>query len=271
MPGSPARHRYLHGHHEAVLRSHRQRTAENSAAYLLPRLHPDARVLDVGCGPGTITADLAGRVPQGSVIGIDAEAGIVADARSSVWANQRANLSFEVGDVYRLAFDDATFDVVHAHQVLQHLADPVAAMHEMRRVCRSGGVVACREADYAGMFWHPASDAMDDWVRLYRAVARSAGGEPDGGRHLVPWAHAAGFTRVDVSASMWCFATSEERRWWGELWAERLVHSRFAEQAIGENLATAAELERLAEGFRRWMEVRDACFFVPHGEVLCAP
>jgi hypothetical protein len=70
---------------------------------------------------------------------------------------------------------------------------------------------------------------------------------------------------------MWCFATSEERRWWGELWAERLVHSRFAEQAIGENLATAAELERLAEGFRRWMEVRDACFFVPHGEVLCAP
>ena len=60
---------YLHGHHDSVLRSHRWRTAENSAGYLLPRLAPDARVLDVGCGPGTITADLAALVPGGSVTG----------------------------------------------------------------------------------------------------------------------------------------------------------------------------------------------------------
>ena len=60
---------YLHGHHDSVLRSHRWRTAENSAGYLLPRLAPDARVLDVGCGPGTITADLAALVPDGDVTG----------------------------------------------------------------------------------------------------------------------------------------------------------------------------------------------------------
>ena len=118
---------YLHGHHDSVLRSHRWRTAENSAGYLLARLAPGAHVLDVGCGPGTITADLAARVPDGQVTGIDAAAGVVSVARQEAGRRGQANVRFETGDVYRLAFADGTFDVVHAHQVLQHLSDPVAA------------------------------------------------------------------------------------------------------------------------------------------------
>jgi ubiquinone/menaquinone biosynthesis C-methylase UbiE len=270
VPTSPS-HRYLHGHHEAVLRSHRRRTVGNSAAYLLPRLRSNARVLDVGCGPGTITAGLAARVPHGTVVGIDSEPSIVAHARSVPDAAARGNLSFEVGDVYDLRFDDAHFDVVHAHQVLQHLGDPVAALVEMRRVCRPGGVVACRDADYAGMHWYPASAPMTEWQTLYREVARSAGGEPDAGRHLLAWARAAGFARIEVSATMWCYATSEERRWWGGLWAERLTGSRFAEQATGAGLASPADLERLAQGWRAWAGEEDGCFFIPHGELLCTP
>ena len=125
---------YLHGHHDSVLRSHRWRTAENSAAYLLPRLRPDARVLDVGCGPGTITADLAGLVPDGEVTGIDAAVGVLAQARQEAERRGRDNVRFETGDVYRLGYPDGTFDVVHAHQVMQHLSNPVAALREMRRV-----------------------------------------------------------------------------------------------------------------------------------------
>ena len=75
MPSSPDT--YLHGHHDSVLRSHRWRTAENSAGYLLPHLAPGARVLDVGCGPGTITVDLAARVPDGEVLGLDAAADVL--------------------------------------------------------------------------------------------------------------------------------------------------------------------------------------------------
>src|ERR1041384_3403093 len=71
---------YTHGHPEAVLRSHRWRTAENSAAYLLPRLRPGASLLDIGCGPGTITADFAARVAPGSVVGLDVSADVVAAA-----------------------------------------------------------------------------------------------------------------------------------------------------------------------------------------------
>ena len=262
--------RYLHGHHEAVLRSHRQRTAENSAAYLLGRLAAGHHVLDVGCGPGTITVGLARRVPGGEVIGVDAEPAIVEAARASFGSGD-GNVRFEVGDVARLRYEDDRFDVVHAHQVLQHLVDPVAALVELRRVCRPDGVVACRDGDYGAMFWYPASEPLEEWRALYRAVARSAGGEPDGGRHLGAWAAAAGFSRVVQSASAWCFATPDERAWWGGLWAERLTRSRFAEQAVGAGLATAAHLERLADAWREWAAAPDACFFVPHGEVLCTP
>src|SRR5579875_3599083 len=132
-------HRYLHGHHDSVLRSHRRRSVENSAAYLLPRLAPDARVLDVGCGPGTITVGLAASVPDGHVVGLDAAPEVLDEARALPEATARGNLRFEVGDVYDLGFADESFDVVHAHQVLQHLADPIRALAEMRRVCRAGG------------------------------------------------------------------------------------------------------------------------------------
>ncbi len=223
---------YLHGHHDSVLRSHRWRTAENSAGYLLARLPADARVLDVGCGPGTITADLAARVPGGEVVAIDAAGDVLALARAEAGRRGLANLSFEVGDVYELGFDDDTFDVVHAHQVLQHLSDPVAALKEMRRVCRPGGLIAARDGDYGGMFWFPEDLGLTEWQALYRKVARALGGEPDAGRHMLSWARQAGFEEIEASASAWCYSGPEDRPWWGASWAERLTESPFGDRAV---------------------------------------
>src|SRR5947208_1812917 len=122
MPGSGAV--YTHGHHDSVLRSHRWRTAANSAAYLLEHLSPGTGLLDVGCGPGTITFDLAARVAPGPVLGVDADAGVVEQAAGAA-REAGSTAAFRVADVYGLDLEDASFDVVHAHQVLQHLADPV--------------------------------------------------------------------------------------------------------------------------------------------------
>jgi len=260
---------YLHGHHDSVLRSHRWRTAENSAGYLLGRLAAGARVLDLGCGPGTITAGLAARVPDGNVVGVDAVLEILFSARDEAARQRRVNASFAAGDAYRLGFADGTFDVVHAHQVLQHLAEPVAALGEMRRVCRPGGIVAARDGDYGGMIWFPESDELAEWRDLYRRVARALRGEPDAGRRMLSWARAAGFEQVEASASCWCYASAEDRSWWGRSWADRLTRSAFGDRAVEHGLATRRDLSRLAAAWLRWAGSADAWFLVPHGEVVC--
>jgi SAM-dependent methyltransferase len=255
---------YTHGHHESVLRSHRWRTVENSAAYLLPHLRPGLRLLDVGCGPGTITADFATRLAPGTVLGIDASAEVIDAAR-----RDHPDVTFSVADVYDLGLEDASWDVVHAHQVLQHLADPVAALREMRRVVRPGGIVAARDSDYASFTWHPADERLERWLAIYQEIARANGGEPDAGRRLLSWARQAGFTRVDASASAWCFATATERHWWGSLWAERMTTSAIAPQARREGRATADELTAMADAWLSWAAAEDGWFAVLHGEVIC--
>ncbi|NSC24628.1 methyltransferase domain-containing protein [Streptomyces albus subsp. chlorinus] len=260
---------YTHGHHESVLRSHRWRTAANSAAYLLAELRPDHRVLDIGCGPGTITADLAGLVPHGSVTGLDAAAGVLEQARRTAAERGLDNVAFTTGDVHALDFADGSFDVVHAHQTLQHVGDPVGALREMRRVCAPGGLVAVRDADHGGMLWYPEVPGMPEWLDLYRRVARANGGAPDAGRRLHAWARRAGFTDVRVTTSTWCFSSPSERAWWSGLWADRTVASDYADIAVDNGLATRDELRRISEAWRAWGAEEDGWFTVVHGEVLC--
>ncbi|WP_049574254.1 class I SAM-dependent methyltransferase [Streptomyces sp. SBT349] len=262
---------YTHGHHESVLRSHRWRTAENSAAHLLPRLRPGLSLLDVGCGPGTLTADLAERVAPGAVTALDHAPGILQEARATVEGRGVEGVDFRVGDVHALDLPDASFDVVHAHQVLQHVTDPVGALREMGRVCRPGGVVAVRESDYAAMTWYPRVPGLDEWQALYRRVATENGGEPDAGRRVSSWARRAGFAEVTATASVWCFSSPEDRAWWSESWAERSTASAFARRAVDGGHATPGDLAGLAAAWRAWGERPDGWFTVLHGEALCRP
>jgi len=259
---------YTHGHHESVLRSHRWRTAENSAAYLLPRLRPGASLLDVGAGPGTITIDLARLVAPGAVHGVDASDDVVAQAERARVDAGAVNASFAVDDAYALASADDAWDVVHAHQVLQHLARPVDALREFRRVVRPDGVVAVRDVDYEGVIWWPRIPALAEWLALYLAVHRGTSGEPAAGRRLKAWAREAGFATVDATASVWLFESADDRAWWGGLWADRAVQSSFADNALRLGLADRAVLERISDGWREWAASEDGWLLMPHGEVL---
>ena len=264
----PAGETYTHGHHPSVLRSHGSRTAANSAAHLLPHLRRGMALLDVGCGPGSITLELARLVSPGPVVGIDSAAAPLDGARADAASARMSTLTYEQGDVYALPLADGSVDVVHAHQLLQHLADPVAALREMRRVCRPGGLVAVRDADYAAMTWYPAEPALDRWLSLYHRLARANGGEPDAGRRLAAWARRAGFSEVTAGASAWSYSSAAERAWWAGQWAERATRSAFATGAVQRGMATAAELDELAAGWRRWGDSEDGWFAVLHGEVL---
>lgn len=257
---------YTHGHHETVLRSHSNRTIANSAEYLRPHLHSEARLLDVGAGPGTITLEFAQHVAHVTATEIgEAELAL----SQALAAEQRvSNIDFAIQDVHALSFDDDSFDVVHTHQVLQHVADPVQALREMRRVTKPGGLVAARDADYDGFTWFPLLPALDEWLQLYRAAARANGGEPDAGRRLLSWARAAGFEDVTATASTWCYATPEDRAWWGGMWADRILESALARQLVDSDMATAADLRRISGAWRAWADAGDGWYVVPHGEIL---
>lgn len=261
---------YTHGHHESVLRSHVWRTAENSAGYLLPRLQPGMNLLDVGCGPGTITLDLAGVVAPGQVLGIDTSTEVIEKARRLADDRGDSSTRFDIGDIYALDLPDDSVDVVHAHQVLQHLSDPVAALREMRRVAGPHGLVAVRDADYAAMTWFPAGEGLTAWLDVYHRVAMSNNAFPDAGRELRSWALAAGFTHVECSASAWCFAAPAERDWWGSLWATRCTESDFGKQAVERGFATDQEMTEIARAWHAWAQEDDAWFGVMHGEVLAS-
>lgn len=257
---------YTHGHHESVLRSHRWRTAENSAAYLLPYLTSDTTLLDVGAGPGTITADFAAIVAQVTATEVgEAELDL---ARATLTERWLGNVDFEVADVHDLPFDDDSFDVSHAHQVLQHVDDPVLALRELARVTRPGGIVALRDSDYGAFTWWPRIPALDEWLTLYEQCARSNGGEPNAGRRLLAWANAAGLRDTVPTSSTWCYATPGDRAWWGGMWADRILTSAMAEQAVKDGLATREDLQRISDGWLEWAAADDGWLSLLHGELI---
>ena len=258
---------YVHGHESAVLNAHATRTVDNSCAYMTGRIAPGSSILDVGCGPGTITAGLAALTDPGRVTGIDPSADAIDRARSLAQAAGATNLAFDVAALGNLDPEAERFDVVHAHQVLQHLADPVAAFKAMLALCAPGGFVAVRDADYGGMLWAPEVPGLELWREAYTVTARAAGGEPNAGRMMKGWALAAGVESPEVTASVWTYSTPEEVAWWSSSQASRVRHSTFTER-LRDVGYSSCEVEDMASAWEEWGRSPDAWFMVPHGELI---
>lgn len=265
MTQEPLRHEtYTHGHAPATLRQHAQRTADEAAAFLLPHLRPGMRLLDVGCGPGSITRGLAERLAPGPVVGIDLSRDALDGARRDAAARGLTNLRYEEASVYQMPFAAGAFDVVYAHQVLQHLRERPSAVREMLRVVRPGGLVAVRDVDWGTAVYWPRDRWIDRFIEVHHQAWYKNGGEPQMGRQLRALFNAAGVDDLEISATVWCYATPDETSAWGEAYADRLLTSPMGERPIEYGFATRAEIESMAAAFRTWGAHPDATWMFIH-------
>ena len=269
MAGEPLTHeKYTHGHAPATVRQHGRRTAEEAAAFLLPELRPGMRLLDIGCGPGSITQGLAQRLAPGQVVGVDLSRETLEAARRNAAAQGIANLTYEEGSVYQLPFPDASFDVAYAHQVFQHLREPGKALREMLRVVRSGGLIAVRDVDWGTASYWPSDPWIDRFIETHFKTWYLNGGDPRMGRRLRALFNAADVADLQITAAVWCYATPGETLEWGESYAERLLTSPMGERAVEYGYASRSDIDAMATAFRAWAVHPDALWAFVHVAAL---
>lgn len=149
---------------------------------------PTLQVLDVGCGPGSITLGLAKRIPQGTVTGLDMSEDVLGKARRLADEQGASNVRFQRGDVFQLPFEDGTFDVVHTHQCIAHCRESVKAIKELVRVTRKGGIVCMREGDMRSVRFWPESPLLEEsFDCLARTAEQTKNAWSDAGRRLKAW------------------------------------------------------------------------------------
>lgn len=245
------------------------RRASSHASFLLPYLQPGMSLLDCGCGPGSITLDLAELVSPGEVVGIDIEPIQIERANSLREVGNLENIRFEVGDVTDLKFSKESFDVVFAHGVIEYLEDPVQVFKEMRDVLREDGILAIRHGDWGGFLFAPENSEAANFFDLFVQLMKTDGGDPFFGRNQLSYLHQAGFAEVKVSASFDCWTSSPDvARQVALYMAAHCISDEFTQPIIDLGLSDQPTLERISKELRNWGESPDAFAAEAWGEAL---
>jgi len=229
------------------------RTAQRHAAFLLPHLKPGMKVLDCGCGPGSLTLGLAEIVSPGEVIGTDLEETQLDLGRKEAARRGITNARFERADIYELPFADHSFDAIFISAVLGNLRDPLRGLNEARRVLKSGGVIGVKEFDHGGDLFHPVAPHLAEGLDLYHRLRRHNGHDPESGRKLLDLLQQAGFRDSTATATYETFSGSEVMPQVGGVFA-LLVNEAFAEPFQRLGWATPEAVQRMAQAWREFSQ-----------------
>ena len=245
------------------------RRAATHAAFFLPHLRRGMRLLDGGCGPGSITIDLAALVSPGEVIGIDIEPSQIDLARKQAAEQKVSNVRFEVANLHALPFQDKSFDAVLLHGILEHVDDPAAGLREVYQLLKPGGVLGARHADFGGFLLEPAPAPLDRFAGLFEQLMARNGADPRAGRHQLGWLRVSGFARIEVSASYDCWTrTPIEACRNARFLADLISDSAFATQVVQAGLADRTMLETMCQSFLEWGANPDAFAAEAWGEAI---
>ncbi|KAL1856770.1 hypothetical protein Plec18167_009640 [Paecilomyces lecythidis] len=261
---------YTFGYSAGVLQSHASRTVTNTCGFFLKDVPVDAHVLDAGCGPGTITSSFARVIPKGCIIGIDLSETIVEKARAQ--DDLPSNCSFQVADITQLPFENDFFDVVYTSQVLSHVPAADVAFKELRRVCKPGGFIACREADATAIMLYPRHPGLELWKLVLPATVEFSNGHKSCSTLLWLWALGAGFTEDQLSLGFGSILyTPKERQFWGETWCKRTrTDTTWRKKAIEAGVVKSdEEFTLIEEGWSSFINDPAAVFCMPCGEIIC--
>lgn len=192
--------RYTLGYGSTAVAFVGRRTLESHGAFFLPYLGPGVRVLDCGCGPGSITLGIAARVGRAETIGVDMDPGQIATATKLAAERGIPNVSFRQASAYELPFPDASFDAVFSHALFEHLADPLQAARECLRVLKPGGAIGVATPDWGGFIVEPMTAELAAAIAAYEGHLAAHGGNARMGRRLAATLSAAGFERARMQA-----------------------------------------------------------------------
>lgn len=191
---------YTPGHTANAVDFMARRTLASHGAFAQPYLSGRQAILDLGCGPGTITCDLAEAAAGATVVGVDAGESPLERGREEAERRRLGQVRFEQASAYELPFADHSFDLVFSHALFEHLAQPAEALAEVFRVLRPGGVAALCSPDWGGFLLAPPSEELAAAVRAYEGLQGANGGDIHAGRKLGGWLHEAGFHSVKAGA-----------------------------------------------------------------------
>jgi len=228
------------------------RTLANSHPRLLEFLVPRLAVLDVGCGPGTLTAEIARRVAPGHVVGMDLNPEMIRAAEAANPPGEIANLVFYAGDIRRSAWD-GEFDLANAARVLQWMPDPEAAVGRMAQAVVPGGHVVLLDYDHTRAEW---SGEPPEWTRFYSAFLgwRAAAGLDNAiAKRLASLAEGAGLADVRVTPQITTVRSGEPDFFRAAgLW--RMVIDSRGRQMVTAGCLGETERREAFEAYTRWMQ-----------------
>jgi SAM-dependent methyltransferase len=246
------------------------RGADVYAGFLLQHLRPDMIVLDCGCGNATITVGLAKAVSGGRVVGVDLDKDSLVAAHRNASALGRGNIAFAAADGRCLPFSDAAFDAVFCHSVLETVGDPASVVVELRRVIRSGGVVAAASVEYGGLILGGNRTAGPQrFYEIRQHWWRAAGiADPNMGRRLRGLFEESGFSRVGAFADYISYGTPDRVASFARDRAAECRDRQLHDAVAHHGIASAAELIDLASEWEVWGRDPKAFFAFPWCRVL---
>ncbi len=172
---------YIHGtHSDGQARLTLLNSLTNPAFIAFLDVDTQSQILDVGCGLGILTSELATRVPAARVVGVDYAAQQLAASDRGA-----ANAHFVRGDAHALSLRDGSFDLVYGRYLLEHVTDALQVLREMHRVLRRGGRVCLQENDILVSRFDPDVASFDLVWRQFAALQQHLGGDPFVGKRCL--------------------------------------------------------------------------------------